>query len=150
MGSDTTHRTRKALLEVVRTRAGEVLDRSIEAEKETNSFLRSVPAILESLRSRQIQCCVYDRDKFHAKAYITHSKLEVVGSQALVGSSNSTVPGLTKNVELNVQIQSARDVALLQEWFEAYWNEAKLSTRPMGSSKPSRATHISIRRSAFS
>jgi PLD-like domain len=48
----------------------------------------------------------------------------VVGSQALVGSSNFTRPGLTKNVELNVQIQSAREVAQLQEWFEAHWNEA--------------------------
>lgn len=48
----------------------------------------------------------------------------MVGSQALVGSSNFTRPGLTKNVELNVQIQSAREVAQLQEWFEAHWNEA--------------------------
>ena len=31
-------------------------------------------------------------------AYITHAKLEVVGSQALVGSSNFTAPGLTKNI----------------------------------------------------
>src|SRR5262245_42904538 len=42
----------------------------------------------------------------------------------LVGSSNFSVPGLTKNVELNVQIQSAREVAQLQEWFEAHWKEA--------------------------
>ena len=49
----------------------------------------------------------------------------MVGSQALVGSSNFTKPGLTKNVELNIQVQSAREVAQLQEWFEAYWNEAR-------------------------
>ena len=49
----------------------------------------------------------------------------VVGAQALVGSSNFTRPGLTKNVELNVQIQSAREVAQLQEWFETHWNEAR-------------------------
>ena len=54
----------------------------------------------------------------------TH-KLEVVGSQALVGSSNFSVPGLTKNIELNVQIQSAREVAQLQDWFEAHWKDAK-------------------------
>ena len=74
-------------------------------------------AILEGLKSRQIECRVYDKEKFHAKAYITHAKLEVVGSQALVGSSNFTKPGLTQNIELNVQIQSAREVAQLQEWF---------------------------------
>ena len=125
MGAETTHRTRKALLEAVRTHAVEVLDDSIEADKEANPFLNGVPAILEALRSGQIECRVYDRDKFHAKAYITHAKLEVVGSQALVGSSNFSVPGLTKNIELNVQIQSAREVAQLQDWFEAHWQEAK-------------------------
>jgi len=124
MGADTTHRTRRAALEAVRTRATHELDSSIEADKEDNPFLHGVPAVLDALRSRQIECRVYDRDKFHAKAYITHAKLEVVGSQALVGSSNFTRPGLTKNVELNVQIQSAREVAQLQEWFEAHWNEA--------------------------
>ena len=95
MGADTTQRTRRLLLDAVRARAVEVLDNSIEADKQANPFLNGVPAILEALRSRQIECRVYDRDKFHAKAYITHAKLEVVGSQALVGSSNFTAPGLT-------------------------------------------------------
>jgi superfamily II DNA or RNA helicase len=124
MGAETTHRTRRAFLDAVRTRAVEILDASIEADKAANPFLRGVPAVLDALRSRQIECRVYDKDKFHAKAYITHAKLEVVGSQALVGSSNFTAPGLTKNIELNIQVQSAREVAQLQEWFETHWNEA--------------------------
>ena len=124
MGAETTYRTRKALLEAVRTRALQILDGSIESDKVTNPFLRGVPAILEALRSGQIECRVYDKDKFHAKAYITHAKLEVIGSQALVGSSNFTAPGLTRNIELNIQVQSAREVAQLQEWFEIHWNEA--------------------------
>ena len=99
MGAEMTYRTRKALLEAVRSRAVAILDGSIEAEKEANPFLHGVPAILEALQSRQIDCRVYDREKFHAKAYITHAKLEVIGSQALVGSSNFTAPGLTKNIE---------------------------------------------------
>jgi superfamily II DNA or RNA helicase len=124
MGADTTHRTRKALLEAVRARAIQVLDGSIEADKDANPFLHGVPAILEALSSGQIECRVYDKDKFHAKAYITHAKLEVIGAQALVGSSNFTSPGLTKNIELNIQVQSAREVAQLQEWFETHWKEA--------------------------
>jgi len=124
LGAEMTNRTHQALLEAVRTRAVEKLDASIEADKVGNPFLHGVPAILEALRSRQIECRVYNKDKFHAKAYITHAKLEVVGSQALVGSSNFTSPGLTKNIELNIQVQSAREVAQLQEWFETHWNEA--------------------------
>jgi hypothetical protein len=124
MGAETTERTRKALLDAVRARATARLDDSLEDEKEANPFLRGVPAILEGLKRGQIQCRVYDKAKFHAKAYITHAKLEVIGAQALVGSSNFTRPGLTKNIELNVQIQSAREVAQLQEWFEAHWKDA--------------------------
>ncbi len=124
MGAETTHRSRKAILDAVRARAMDRLDTSIEEDKEANPFLQGVPAILDAFRSGKIECRVYGKDKFHAKAYITHAKLEVVGAQALVGSSNFTRPGLVKNIELNVQIQSAREVAQLQEWFEAHWNEA--------------------------
>ena len=128
MGAETTKRTRRALLDSVRERAVDELDRSLEEDKQANPFLRGVPAILEALREGKIECRIYDRAKFHAKAYITHGRLEVVGAQALVGSSNFTRPGLTQNVELNVQVQSAREVAQLQEWFEAHWNEAREAT----------------------
>lgn len=124
MGAETTYRTRKAFLDAVRARAVQTLDQSIEAAKDPNPFLRGIPSILEALRSGKIECRVYDKDKFHAKAYITHAKLEVIGSQALVGSSNFTEPGLTKNIELNIQVQSAREVAQLQEWFETHWQQA--------------------------
>jgi superfamily II DNA or RNA helicase len=124
MGSETTHRTRKILLKEVRRKAEEKLNDSIENDKIQNPFLHGVEAILNALKSNQIECRIYDLDKFHAKAYITHAKLEVIGSQALVGSSNFTLPGLTKNIELNIQIQSDSEVAQLQEWYENYWDEA--------------------------
>jgi len=125
MGTDTTHRTRKALLDAVTSLATERLDGSMEEEKGENPFLRGVPGVLEALRKGQIEVRVYDKDKFHAKAYITHAKMEVVGAQALVGSSNFTRPGLTKNIELNIQVQSAREVAQLQEWYEKHWQVAR-------------------------
>ena len=51
--------------------------------------------------------------------------MDVIGAQALVGSSNFTRPGLTENVELNIQVQSGREVAQLQEWFNEHWEDAK-------------------------
>ncbi|MBT5636426.1 MAG: helicase, partial [Gammaproteobacteria bacterium] len=54
MGAETTNRTRKALLEAMRTRTTAILDSSIEADKIKNPFLTGVPAILEALRSKQI------------------------------------------------------------------------------------------------
>lgn len=43
MGAEMTYRTRKALLEAVRSRALEVLDASIETDKDANPFLQGVP-----------------------------------------------------------------------------------------------------------
>jgi hypothetical protein len=62
MGAEMTPRTRKALLDAVRERAVQVLDGSIEATKNINPFLHGVPALLDALRSGQIECRIYDKD----------------------------------------------------------------------------------------
>lgn len=123
MGDEVSRRTQRAFaqgLEAVKSR----LDNSLETEKYRNAFLAGVPAIVEAIRSSKISCRVYRKEKFHAKAYITNARLEVVGSSALVGSSNFTFPGLTENIELNVQI-TGRPVTVLQEWYEQHWNAAE-------------------------
>lgn len=100
------------------------LDTSIVLERQTgDTFLTGIEAVVDGIRSGKIEIRVYKPKKFHAKAYITHSKLKVVGSAALVGSSNFTRPGLTQNVELNVKFQGP-EVADLQEWYEHHWSEA--------------------------
>lgn len=124
MGDEVTHRTKKAMLLAVKQRAEERLDESIEDDKERDPFLTGVDAIVAALVSGQIECRVYNRDKFHAKTYITHGRFEVIGSQALVGSSNFTRPGLTQNVELNIKIESGSEVAQLQDWYEQHWKLA--------------------------
>lgn len=124
MGDEMAQRTKRALLEAVTRRAAVRLDESIESEKDDDPFLEGVPAIVKAIAQGQIDCRVYNRDKFHAKGYITHGRFDVVGSQALVGSSNFTRPGLTQNVELNIKIESSAEVAQLQEWYEKHWNDA--------------------------
>jgi SNF2 family DNA or RNA helicase len=122
MGDEVTKRTQRALVEGT-ARVKSQLDESIEREKLKNDFLNGVPSIVEAIASGKIKCRIYTKKKFHAKAYITHSKLAVVGSSALVGSSNFTFPGLTGNVELNVQLR--REVEELQQWYEDHWNDAQ-------------------------
>ena len=122
MGAVASRRTQQAFnlfLAKIKTK----LDQSIEKEKEKNDFLEGVPAIVRALEQQKIKCKFYKKKKFHAKAYITHSKFDVVGSSALVGSSNFTYPGLTENLELNIQVR--REVELLQQWFEKHWNDAE-------------------------
>jgi len=122
MGDEVSKKTKHAFVTALQRITG-VLDDSLETEKESNDFLVGVPGVVEALRNGRINCRVYRKRKFHAKAYITHGKLDVIGSVALVGSSNFTRPGLTENVELNVQIQ--REVTQLQDWFEQHWQEAE-------------------------
>ena len=122
MGDEVSKRTKQAFVAAL-MRIEEILDESIESEKERNDFLLGVPGIVEALQAGKIECRVYRKKKFHAKAYITHGRLDVVGSAALIGSSNFTLPGITENVELNIQVR--REVELLQEWFEEYWKEAE-------------------------
>ena len=123
MGDEVSLRTRDAFAEALRRRVGR-LDGSLEDEKDPNPLLEGVEAVIEAIAEGRIECRVYRRDKFHAKAYITHAKFDVIGAQALVGSSNLTPAGLTRNVELNIQIQSGREVAQLQDWFDAHWATA--------------------------
>ncbi len=123
MGDEVSLRTKKVFdqgLENITHR----LDSSIETEKENNDFLVGVPAIVEAIKSKKIECKVYRENKFHAKTYITRARQEVIGSFGLVGSSNFTLPGLSNNVELNVQITGSQ-VNALQEWYEEYWKNAE-------------------------
>ena len=124
MGEEVSLRTKQAFSKALTDRMGR-LDGSLEGEKNQNPFLAGVDGIVEALKSGQIECRVLRKSKFHAKAYITHSKLDVVGARALVGSSNFTRPGLTQNIELNIQVQVGAEVAQLQDWFDEHWAEAE-------------------------
>jgi superfamily II DNA or RNA helicase len=125
MGDECSRRTRQALLDGLKAKIKSELDGSAEEAKETNDFLSGAAAIVDGLRKRQIECRVYAKRKFHAKAFITHPRVAVIGSVALVGSSNFTIPGLTQNIELNIQVKASGDVAQLQAWFERHWEEGE-------------------------
>jgi superfamily II DNA/RNA helicase len=123
MGDAVSPRTTRAFEQALQKLTG-ILDASLENEKPNNNFLSGVPAIVAGIRSGKIQCRVYRKGRFHAKAYLTHARAEVIGAFALVGSSNLSGPGLTENIELNVQI-TGPPVHSLQQWYEQHWDEAE-------------------------
>ena len=132
LGNEVTSRTAAVLGNAVAQGFLSRIQASLNAEQANNDFLLGVPAIVDAIRSGKIECRVYDRGKFHAKAYITHfrddvhanfpASMNVPSGYALVGSSNFTAAGLTKNIELNVQIKENIDE--LQTWFEERWGES--------------------------
>lgn len=130
LGNEVTKRTKDVIDAAVAAILNK-LKNSVDQEQEHNEFLIGVPAILEALKSGKIECRVYDKSKFHAKAYITYFRdeyrsqfiqaMNIPAGYALVGSSNFTKAGLTQNIELNVQVKD--DVEQLQDWFEAHWED---------------------------
>ena len=132
LGNEVTKRT-KTVIEAAAASIINQIKNSIDYEQEHNEFLIGVPAIIDAMKSGVIECRVYDKSKFHAKAYITYfkdeyknsfiSSMNVPDGYALVGSSNFTKAGLTKNIELNVQIKD--DVYELQRWFEEHWKSGE-------------------------
>lgn len=132
LGNEMTKRTRDVIDKVVEVLISRFND-SIDTEHEKNEFLVGVPAILEAMKSGKIECRVYDKNKFHAKAYITYFRdeyrdqfiqaMNVPIGYALVGSSNFTKAGLTQNIELNVQVSN--DVDQLQKWFDDHWEQGE-------------------------
>ena len=124
LGNELTKRTKNVIDSVVTTMLSRLKD-SVDYEQEHNEFLIGVPAIVNALKSGKIECRVYDTNKFHAKAYITYfrndykqqfiSSMNLPDGYALVGSSNFTHAGLTRNIELNVQVD--KEVTELQNWY---------------------------------
>ena len=134
LGNEMTKRTKDAIDKAnIENVLIERFKESIDHEQEKNDFLIGVPAIIQAMKSGKIECRVYDKSKFHAKAYITYfrddfsqkliSSMNVPTGYALVGSSNFTKAGLTQNIELNVQVKD--DVEKLQEWFDKQWQDGK-------------------------
>lgn len=71
LGNEMTKRTKDVIEAAVRALINR-LKESVDHEHEHNEFLVGVPAILHALKSKKIECRVIDKDKFHAKAYITY------------------------------------------------------------------------------
>ena len=71
LGNEMTKRTKDVIDAAVRALINR-LKESVDHEHEHNEFLVGVPAILHALKTKKIECRVIDKDKFHAKAYITY------------------------------------------------------------------------------
>ncbi len=121
MGDETTKRTRSELLNVL-TRASE---ESIEREKEKSDDATGLKAVRQALMQKQIEAKIYRQAKFHAKAYLMQAKSPSPVNFGIVGSSNFTEPGLTKNLELNLFTTDQLQLKALQEWFDQAWQESE-------------------------
>ena len=130
LGNEVTKRTHDVIEQAVQGILSK-LKTSVDNEQEKNEFLVGIPAIVDALKTGKIECRIFDKSKFHAKAYITYFRdeyraqfiqaMNIPAGYALVGSSNFTKAGLTQNIELNVQVSN--NVEQLQVWFDEHWEQ---------------------------
>jgi hypothetical protein len=108
---------------------------ALEVMDQTDESERLVKLLVRLIEEGRMKVRVYTRGTLHAKAYIfdykhlyDESGNQVVPPQpgeAIVGSSNFTLSGITSNTELNVVVTGAENHAQLKSWFEELWEEAE-------------------------
>jgi len=129
MGNETTYPTKRELVaaynlrELFKQRMIENLQKTALSEEQ----IRQIRTLKESIANNIIDVRLYEKSKLHAKLYLflTNPKEKYASpGLAVVGSSNFTAEGLTKNKELNALLTSRQEVLYLNQWFDELWNEA--------------------------
>ena len=106
------------------------LDDGLRTERDHFPFTRAgrgaLAKLVAILKSGRMETRRYERAFMHAKAYIFAPRVEASGAGAgvIVGSSNLTRAGVTKNLELNLARWEDPVVGQAQAWYERLWDEA--------------------------
>jgi HKD family nuclease len=67
---------------------------------------------------------LYLKEPLHAKLYLAHRPQDNFNKiQAIMGSSNLTYSGLTKQGELNAEFGDSDCAEKLANWFDDRWND---------------------------
>lgn len=101
-------------------------EKDIEWERDHLPFShtngRALKQLIETLRSGNLEVRRYERNFLHAKAYIfSLAGLEKGTRGIIVGSSNLTDAGLTRNLELNLGHFDDAVTAEAEKWFNDLW-----------------------------
>lgn len=83
----------------------------------------SLQSLRELIAGGSVQIKVFTRRPLHGKTYICHRQDLNNPITGFVGSSNLTAPGLTNNLELNVDVVDLEGAEVLSKWFEARWSD---------------------------
>lgn len=76
------------------------------------------------LKDGKVVVKLYCREPLHAKLYLAHRPDDNFNQiQAILGSSNLTYSGLTKQGELNAEFADSDNAKKLANWFDDRWND---------------------------
>ncbi len=99
----------------------------LQSKELTKQQINQLRRLRDYIANNVIDVRLFDKSRLHAKLYLfLKDPKDRYGSPgvAIVGSSNFTAAGLTKNRELNVILTEREDVLYLNKWFDELWDEA--------------------------
>lgn len=88
--------------------------------KEDEAALRK---LRNQLAEGRVAVRLHLRFPLHAKLYLVHRPADPTPALAIMGSSNLTLSGLSKNGELNAEFADVGDTAVYDKWFNDRWND---------------------------
>ncbi len=105
------------------------------AMEQTDEAVQLVTTLVDLIARKRLQVRVYTKERLHAKAYIFDNgpHFDALGNPlpnpeagvAIVGSSNFTLSGISRNTELNVMVHGNSNHAALTAWFNELWEQAE-------------------------
>jgi superfamily II DNA or RNA helicase len=88
----------------------------------TTADERTLQILLSQLKSGRVIVKLFLEYQLHAKLYLAHNDGPVTPIISLLGSSNFTIAGLSRQGELNVDVVEQDSAIKLDNWFTARWN----------------------------
>ena len=90
----------------------------------TNKDEQTLKKLSEQLKNGKVCVKLYLKEQLHAKLYLAYRPGDsFCPIQAILGSSNLTYSGLTKQGELNAEFPDRDNAEKLANWFDDRWNE---------------------------
>jgi superfamily II DNA or RNA helicase len=79
--------------------------------------------LAEQLRARKVRVKLFLRHQLHAKLYLLYRSDPINPRIGYLGSSNLTLPGLSSQGELNVDVLDHDATIKLESWFKDRWDD---------------------------
>lgn len=107
------------------------MEKALKRERDglpfTRTSHRALRELVSALRAGNLEVRRYEKAFLHAKVYVaTSANTESDNSDGvIVGSSNLTGAGLSRNLELNLRHHGQPIVSQAKRWFDDLWREGK-------------------------
>ena len=108
---------------IITTNLLELLQEEIEENIDKKEMIKLIDEFILFLKKETVQIKIFKDGFYHGKFYIIEGGIPIIGSVAIVGSSNFTYSGFTSNTEHNSVIKQESAIEVHKQKFLKLFNE---------------------------